>query len=296
MYLNTPKIDYVQHMLEIDSTLEFSIDTLVFSKVELPLSWHKQTEIIQIISGEGEFIISGRSYRVRSGSFVIINQNQIHSAHSNLDRPLTYHSVKFSYNYFDSSVQDTVYSNYILPLLKGESYLPNTIITTFPIHEKVTKIFSELETNIREKKFGFEVYNKVLMYKLIYLFYSNNFIYHKSDKVLNKKSSSDIVKKTIDMIHKRYDEEMSLDFVASSLETSKPHLCRVFKRLTGQTITEYHNNYRIKQACEMLIISDDSISKIAFDLGYSNISYFHKRFKLKTGLTPNEYKIIYKKS
>ena len=77
--------------------------------------------------------------------------------------------------------------------------------------------------------------------------------------------------------------------------TSKPHLCRTFKRMTAQTISEYQNSYRIKKACELLTETDDRIVSIAFQVGYNNISYFNERFRKKTLQTPIEYRQTHKR-
>lgn len=288
-------IKYQPHLSKTDNIFEFTTDTLVFSEIELPLGWHEHTEIIRILEGEGEFVISGKTYRVRAGSFVIINPFQIHSGHSYIGRPLKYQSLKFIYTYFDNYTEDPTFTKFISPLIKGEAFLPSTIINSFPIHSFVTDLFNDISDNLSEKVFGHELYTKTLMYNLIYIFYKNRFVYTKSTTSKKKNTSEEIVKSTINYIHDRYDEVFDLDLLSTTLETSKPHLCRIFKRMTSQTITEYQNNYRIKKACESLIDTNDSINKIAFDLGYSNISYFHSRFKQKTQMTPNEYRTIYKK-
>lgn len=293
MSQNTYELTYIPHLRENTKNYEFTVDQLVHSEVELPLGWHKQVEIVRILEGEGLFTISGKSYRVRAGSFVIINPNQIHSALSYVGRPLKYQSLKFTYNYFDSSDEDDVYNRYINPLKDGSSFLPNTIITAFPIHSKMIDLFNELDSANSDTSFGSEIAIKILIYQLIYLFYKNKFVYHRHEAP-KKNTSENLVKDTITYIHNHYYEDFKLDLLATMFETSKPHLCRTFKRVTNQTITEYQNNHRIKKACELLTDSNDSIVKIAFDIGYSNISYFHERFKQKTFMTPNEFRDIQK--
>jgi len=290
------KLRFRPHLYKNDSIFEFTTDTLIFTEIELAMGWHNHLEIIRILEGEGEFNISGRTQRVRAGSFVIINPNQIHSAYSNIGRPLKYQSLKFTYSYFDSNVEDPTFITYIKPLMDGKAFLPNTILNTFPIHSHIMNLFDELEDNIQKKLFGYELLNKVLLYKLLFLFHDNKFVYHRSAEYIDRKTSDEIVKNTINYIHDHFDEDFNLDLLSSSLDTSKPHMCRVFKRLTGQTITEYQNNHRIQRACELLIDTNTQIIKIAFDLGYHNVTYFNLRFKQRTLMTPKEYRQIYKRS
>jgi len=288
------KISYKPHLRSKSTLFEFSTDILVHSEIELQLGWHSQTEIIHILEGEGVFNISGRKTRVRPGVFVIINPNQIHSAYAEIGRPLRYQSLKFSYKYFESFNDDPVYDDFIKPLLLGESFLPSTIQVSFPIHYMVEKVFDDVSLIYYNKDFGYELGLRTKLFELLFTFYAHKFIYHRTTQ---KKVtvSEETVKKTITYIHNNYDESFTLDYLADMSSTSKPHLCRTFKRMTAQTITEYQNSYRIKKACELLINTDERIVTIAFQVGYNNISYFNERFRQKTLLTPIEYRQTHKR-
>ena len=287
-------LSYKPHLRSSDTLFEFSTDILVHSEIELSLGWHSQTEIIHILDGEGVFNVSGRKTRVRPGTFVIINPNQIHSAHANIGRPLRYQSLKFSYKYFESFSNDPVHNEFIEPLLLGDSFLPSTIQVSFPIHYMVEQIFEVISTIYYKQDFGYELGLRTKLFELLFVFYTHKFIYHRSTP---KKItvSEETVKKTINYIHNNYDESFTLDYLADMSNTSKPHLCRTFKRMTAQTITEYQNSYRIKKACELLISTDERIVSIAFQVGYNNISYFNERFRQKTLLTPVEYRQTHKR-
>ena len=68
---------------------------------------------------------------------------------------------------------------------------------------------------------------------------------------------------------------------------------RIFTDAVGTSPVEYLTDTRIKAAKQLLEnsdISDNTISKICELSGYSDIGYFSKVFKKKTGLTPREYR------
>jgi AraC-like DNA-binding protein len=278
--------------LHFPKSFTFLEGHLTDSASELPLSWHNHIEIFRILEGEGTFVISGRPYRVRAGSFIIINPFEIHSATVNLGRPLTYEKLELNYSYLYKE-NDPIYKKYIEPFVHGNSYLPNTIIQSFPIHREINQIFDEFQHTANTP--NQELHNMLLIYKLLLSFYNNKFVYHKSYTASKKIESTNMIKATINTIHDNYSNHLDLDYLASSINTTKPHLCRLFKRMTAKTITEYHNDYRINKACDLLINTNHSITTIAFQIGYNNISYFNTRFKKKTSLTPIEYRDIYKK-
>ena len=56
------------------------------------------------------------------------------------------------------------------------------------------------------------------------------------------------------------------------------------------TPIQYINQKKIEKAQLMLIVGNQSIKEIAYNLSFENISYFYRMFKKMTGIPPNEYK------
>jgi len=68
------------------------------------------------------------------------------------------------------------------------------------------------------------------------------------------------------------------------------HICRTFKKYTGQTITEHLNKIRLNTARTYLFNTDMSIERIVEEIGLTNYSYFIKLFKKQYGITPLQYR------
>lgn len=90
-------------------------------------------------------------------------------------------------------------------------------------------------------------------------------------------------------IRKHYDEHLTLDGISKSIFVNKYTLTRIFKEMTGQTVVEYINEYRCKQAAR-LIRDGCRINESARLCGFSNMSFFTKTFKRYIGKLPSEYK------
>lgn len=86
------------------------------------------------------------------------------------------------------------------------------------------------------------------------------------------------------------DKNLDLEELAEQCGVSKSHLCRVFKKATGQTTSQYLNHVRIDRACKMLAETSVSIEEIALTAGFSNPSYFFRVFKKETGKLPLEWR------
>jgi AraC-like DNA-binding protein len=75
--------------------------------------------------------------------------------------------------------------------------------------------------------------------------------------------------------------------LAARLETSPFHLCRGFRRLTGQTLHNYQLGLRLRAALERIEGSDRDLSRLAQDLGFSSHSHFTSTFRERMGRTPS---------
>lgn len=83
-----------------------------------------------------------------------------------------------------------------------------------------------------------------------------------------------------------FKEDISLHEIAKVAHLSPTSFCRYFKSNTGKTFLEVINEYRIQNACQLLKRKQLSVSQIAFESGFNDISYFNKLFKKVKGVNP----------
>ena len=113
---------------------------------------------------------------------------------------------------------------------------------------------------------------------------------------LGEKYSHPEIRKTIYYIHKHIDEDISLDHIASIVNMNKTYFCRVFKKHTNYTFSEYVNITRINAAKHLLLDPQFSLLEVSSCCGFNNYSYFCRLFKKVMGMTPLEYKNIKNKN
>jgi AraC-like DNA-binding protein len=82
----------------------------------------------------------------------------------------------------------------------------------------------------------------------------------------------------------------TVQFVAEALNVSPNYLNALLKSLTGQTTQQHLHNKLINKAKEILSTTTLSISEIAYDLGFEHSQSFSKLFKIKTNLSPLEFR------
>jgi len=85
------------------------------------------------------------------------------------------------------------------------------------------------------------------------------------------------------------DSHFGVDQFASEMGITSVQLRRKLKALTGQTVTEYVRNYRLEKAAELLKNGNETVSEIAYQVGFESLPYFSKVFQDKFGKNPSEW-------
>lgn len=94
----------------------------------------------------------------------------------------------------------------------------------------------------------------------------------------------------LDYIMEHFNEELSLETIASRINMNRNAFCRFFKKGTRKNLFTVINEVRIRKACQHLIETDMNILQICFACGFNNISNFNRVFKRLTGTSPLQYR------
>ena len=98
------------------------------------------------------------------------------------------------------------------------------------------------------------------------------------------------LKTVLQYVTTHFAENLPVAEAAAVCQCSASHFMRWFKKMTGQSFTEYLNDYRLNAAAEALRSTDDTVLAVAERTGFRNLSYFNRVFKARFGLTPREYR------
>lgn len=85
-------------------------------------------------------------------------------------------------------------------------------------------------------------------------------------------------------------QDMSLEAVSGVLGLNPAYFCRLFRKGTGHSFTEYLNFVRVSKSEELLRNTSRSILDISMDVGFSSVSYYNRVFKKVKNCTPTVYR------
>jgi signal transduction histidine kinase/DNA-binding LacI/PurR family transcriptional regulator/AraC-like DNA-binding protein len=99
-----------------------------------------------------------------------------------------------------------------------------------------------------------------------------------------------LVKQATAYIQQNYTRSFSLVELSETIGVSKSYLSRIFKMDMGISLWDYLNRLRNQKAKELLLLTDESITEIATEVGYEDVGYFSRVFREITGLSPRTYR------
>ena len=100
----------------------------------------------------------------------------------------------------------------------------------------------------------------------------------------------EICREFVQLAMENYTKEHSVSYYAKRLNITLQHFCYVIKKVSGRTALDILSNIIIMDAKAQLKSTDMPVKKIAFALGFDNLSFFNKYFRQHVGMTPQEYR------
>nr|WP_289767886.1 helix-turn-helix domain-containing protein [uncultured Acetatifactor sp.] len=85
-------------------------------------------------------------------------------------------------------------------------------------------------------------------------------------------------------------EDLSLTVIANYVNYNESHVSRLYKRVTGDKLTDYITACRITYARQLLAQTEDTVQVISQKAGFHTSQYFSSSFRKSTGMSPNEYR------
>jgi len=246
------------------------------------LHYHDFYEIVVYLGNAGIFKINGKEYLIRLGDIALINMFDPHTLIYNKNTYYERFSISIDPNLLLSF--NTAQSNLLDIFSKDNRNYP-----IFHVEGKCFDKYLRILEQYRDQKpaHGKYIFEKALIHQLASYLFSDCYDCIHFDNTDSRHVS--MIAKLVDYINNHLSEDLSLGVLAQEVSYSEYYICRIFKKVTNYTLTNYIVEKRIAQAAHYLT-GDMTINKAAEKVGFNNYSYFYKTFKRYMGMNPAEYK------
>ena len=200
---------------------------------------------------------------------MIANSGVIHDIKCTAGEEVRYLVIKFS--------PGVIYSSYA-----------NVFESKFKHSEDIVQLMMGIYHEFLKKEAGYEIYIKGYIYQLVACLVRNEMLGSCGPADLEKKLKK--IDPLLKYIERDYAEEISLEKAANMVNMNYHYFSKYFKKAIGKNFKEYVDFVRVCEAEKLLLSEDMSITQIAYDVGFSNVSSFNRVFKRVKHYPPSAIK------
>lgn len=259
----------------------------------VPLHWHQETEMIYLVSGEFRLSVNMKEMHVMAPALVFVGAEEIHSIF--LEKDTRELAIVFDLGMLSFEDYDGIQYKIIRPLIDQKLHFPLVIDSRDDIWEEISQEYQRIyeaaaRKIVKPKDLGAFLRVKSGLYHILACLYEYGCFEETSELEVSDTYRIDTMKNVLNFMHENSERRLRVSEIAEVAGMNAQYFCRYFKQMTGRTITEYMNEYRINRAARELAETDDKVIEIALRCGYDNMGYFVRRFRQVKQMTPSEYR------
>ncbi|SMC27536.1 transcriptional regulator, AraC family [Clostridium acidisoli DSM 12555] len=247
--------------------------------------YHDFNKIIIFISGTVNYLIEGKSYKLKPWDIIFVNTNEVHrpivSPDNQYERIIIWINKKFLNSYNTANTE-------LLTCFKIASEKKHNLLR-LDIHNinRLKILLQTLETENNNHDFGSDILrNSVLIQLMVYM--NRLFLKNKIDDYEIDVEYDKHIVEIIEYIGNNLNGELSIEKISSTFYINKYYLMHKFKEQTGFTLHNYIQQKRLLYAVS-LIRNGAQISTVYLECGFGDYSSFVRAFKKMFELSPKNY-------
>ncbi|MCD7883876.1 MAG: AraC family transcriptional regulator [Lachnospiraceae bacterium] len=242
---------------------------------------HDFSELFYLKTGRCVYIVNGLEYQLDAGDFLVIAPGKPHS--TRYEGPTQCERITFYCQ--KSSLPQEFREKHpeVTDILDQTSKITLTPKKQLDAEKLVQRILQE---SIQMDAYAPESIRYLTLCLLISLKRDGHF----TVEVKEKEACSRHILDAIEYIRQNYSLPLTLEEAAQKAGLSPTYFSKKFHQETGSTYKKYVNEIRVLNAKQMLLSTDDSVTKIAISCGFGSSNYFKDVFRKMTGISPRDYR------
>ena len=234
--------------------------------------WHEEAEFTRIEKGSCTYQIHLETYEVEEGDLIFIPPAVLHAISNEKEECMQSETYVFHMDFLGAKAAD-------IP--------PCVIKKGQPLYEKAAELFENINAEYDKKTPGYEIVIKSYLLQFVAVLIPYCTRNTEADAILTEHAKK--LKEVLSYINAHYMEELTISGLAGICFFSEYYFMRFFKKYMGMSCVQYIKNVRLERAADQFENGETNTLEVALACGFSNLSYFHREFKKKYGMTPKRF-------
>ena len=262
---------------------EYHYITMEHPRYIMSYHWHVECEVIRILSGTLLVTLDEKSFEAAAGDVIFVHGGVLHSGIPG--KGCIYECIVFDLNSLLRG--STVIAPYLQKVSHQEIMVFHHMGKEQPDAVRaIDDVFEAFETALE----GYQLTVIGQFYHFFGIVFGKHYYLESVTRARRDYRRVIQLKQVVDYIEKNYAHPITLEDLSGAVSMSPRYFCRFFSEMTHQTPMDYLNRQRIEQACFRLTTTSDSVTDIAYDTGFNDLSYFIRIFRKYKGISPGKYR------
>ncbi|MBR5152820.1 MAG: helix-turn-helix transcriptional regulator [Clostridia bacterium] len=247
------------------------------------MHFHTELEILRVDSGMMRCYANNDICILKEGDIILFNSMLPHATEILIDQS----STSFVQFKNPASLPGTLH--YLSHFLKKSGSPYYVFDKNDPVYEELNNCISTIVAENKKNSISHDYVITANLYLILSILHRKKLL-PDMDRLIDASAIRKIMP-VLDFIEENYNDNLSLSQLSDILNLNENYFCRIFKKATGTTVTEYLNFVRVYEA-QKLLSGQMSLSEISNQVGFASLSYFNRVFKRYYLCSPSAYKKI----
>ena len=249
--------------------------------------FHDTYELYFLEEGEGYYFIDRETYLVRAGDVVLIKPNQIHK--TSMERVARHGRLLLQIT--EAPMDAFLRGNGFMTLEELYDKKGRIVSLGERAGAAVKELMIRVGEEIRDRQRGYDLMVRLKLLELLAVLWrcGEDAPPEREERVAQSPKYQK-VQEGAEYLQANPGTRESLDQLAGRFYISRSWLSRIFREVTGFSVSEYANMVRVKRAQKLLAHGDYSVTEISELVGFESITYFERIFRRYTDRTPLGYR------
>ncbi len=255
-----------------------------------PLHNHTYIEIIFILKGKGEHHINGNTFQYESGDVFLLGPEDYHSFDISEFTEFCFIRFNESFSKTLAPTEDKEWKSIMDTLLSTSSQSRGALVKNTQDQVKLSRLLSVLREEYDTNSLAYyELIRNGIMRSMMLILARNLRLSHQDIKVSTHNDSVEAILMYIKK-HIYVPSQLTIPHLAAEFHLAPGYISIFFKKHIGESIKQYIMRYKMKLIEVRLTYSQNTLSEIAYEFGFTDESHFCKQFRKYYGMTPTQFK------